>query len=385
MSSQTVKERGTRDLHRPGISPDLIVTILDPRHPRHEARNPAEYVTGNEIFDNLVRDWMSSVGYTNAPRAAWVVTDKKTKAGYWLAVDGSKRIEAAKVGNRLLCEAGGLARDIAFDSDIGQDMNLTAVKGIASQYTRAIESAYTTARDAATLLGRAWGGEETGNEAPIEAALDRLRYRGKRLSETMITEALDPAKGFPNATPGLVEAMHGGMGWSAALRISAKDHEEQDRILAVLRQGLAPFVTAGGAPDEFWETVTTRDVTDAIGGRFETPTFKAPASDADETPARDSCDPGPASPTPGPAPAKVRPERVKTKIGTSPKVRPSSTRAMLDQAEVQLKGATGKRLVELRAIHALLQILSTEGGTAEDADQIASMDSIYQIARAVQD
>jgi hypothetical protein len=58
---------------------------------------------------------------------------------------------------------------------------------------------------------------------------------------------------------------------------------------------------------------------------------------------------------------------------------------MLDQAETQLKGATGKRLIELRAIHALLQILSTEGGTAEDADQIASMDSIYQIARAVQD
>lgn len=377
MSSQTVKERGTRDLHRPGISPDQIVTILDPRHPRHEARNPAEYVTGNEIFDGLVKDWMSSVGFINAPRAAWVVTDKKTKAGYWLAVDGSKRIEAAKVGNRLLCEAGGLAKDIAFDSDIGQDMNLTAVKGIASQYTRAIESAYTTARDAATLMGRVWGGEETGNEAPIEAALDRLRYRGKRLSETMITEALDPAKGFPNAVPGLVEAMHGGMGWSAALRISAKDHDEQDRILAILRQGQTAFVNAGGIMDEFWETVTTRDVTDAIGGRFEAPAFKAPAAaeitDAD-------------APAPTPAPGKVRPERVKTtKIGTSPKVRPSSTRAMLDQAETELKGATGKRLVELRAIHALLQILSTEGGTAEDADQIASMDSIYQIARAVQD
>ena len=172
MSSQTVKERGTRDLHRPGIAPDQIVTILDPRHPRHEARNPSEYVVGNEIFDGLVKDWMSSVGFCNAPRAAWVVTDRKTKAGYWLAVDGSKRIEAARVGNRLLVEAGGLAKDIAFDSDIGQDMNLTAVKGIASQYTRAIESAYTTARDAATLMGRAWGGEETGNEAPIEAATD---------------------------------------------------------------------------------------------------------------------------------------------------------------------------------------------------------------------
>ena len=381
MSSQTVKERGTRDLHRPGIAPDQIVTILDPRHPRHEARNPAEYVVGNEIFDGLVRDWMSSVGFCNAPRAAWVVTDKKTKAGYWLAVDGSKRIEAAKVGNRLLCEAGGLAKDIAFDSDIGQDMNLTAVKGIASQYTRAIESAYTTARDAATLMGRVWGGEETGNEAPIEAAIERLRYRGKRLSETMITEALDPAKGFPNAVPGLVEAMHGGMGWSAALRISAKDHDEQDRVLSVLCQGLAPFLAAGGHLDEFWETVTTRDVTDAIGGRFETPVFRAPVSDEGET--TNSCDPGPAEPTP--PPVKVRPERVKTKSPASPKVRPSSTRAMLAQAETELKGATGKRLVELRAIHALLQILSTEGGTAEDADQIAAMDSIYQIARAVQD
>ena len=185
--------------------------------------------------------------------------------------------------------------------------------------------------------------------------------------ETMITEALDPAKGFPERGPGLVEAMHGGMGWSAALRISAKDHDEQDRILAILRQGQTAFVNAGGIADEFWETVTTRDVTDAIGaGSRPRPQGSGRGRDHGRGRACAHACPG-----------KVRPERVKTtKIGTSPKVRPSSTRAMLDQAETELKGATGKRLVELRAIHALLQILSTEGGTAEDADQIASMDSI---------
>jgi hypothetical protein len=382
MGSDAYTNKGAKSTNRPRIDPSAIVTIMDTRHPRHAARNSFEYAVGNSLFESLVSDWMSDVGFTNAPRAAWVETDKKNKTGYWLAVDGNKRFLAAVEGNRRLVQAGGLPKDIAYDADIGQSMALTAVKGIAAQYTRTIESAYTTARDIATLIGRPWGGEDTGNEGSMDEALERIRYRGKRVSRDMAEQALHVTRGFPNASALLIEAMHGGLAWSAALRLSCKAQDEQDEVLTAILKGKAPFLAAGGHPDEFWETVTVRDVSAAKDGSFEVPTF-VPAVGASETTTEAAPTDGEAPPV-KPAPG-ARPERVKAKPAApaQPRIKTAVAKAMYEAAQTEIKTATGKALTEMRAVLALLATLA--GETADDADQVQSMDRLYKIARTVQE
>lgn len=382
MGSDAYTNKGAKSTNRPRIDPSAIVTIMDTRHPRHAARNSFEYAVGNSLFESLVSDWMSDVGFTNAPRAAWVETDKKNKTGYWLAVDGNKRFLAAVEGNRRLVQAGGLPKDIAYDADIGQSMALTAVKGIAAQYTRTIESAYTTARDIATLIGRPWGGEDTGNEGSMDEALERIRYRGKRVSKDMAEQALHVTRGFPNASALLIEAMHGGLAWSAALRLSCKAQDEQDEVLTAILKGKAPFLAAGGHPDEFWETVTARDVAAAKTGSFEVPTF-VPAVGASETTTEAAPTDGEAPPV-KPAPG-ARPERVKAKPAApaQPRIKTAVAKAMYEAAQTEIKTATGKALTEMRAVLALLATLA--GETADDADQVQSMDRLYKIARTVQE
>jgi hypothetical protein len=382
MGSDAYTNKGAKSTNRPRIDPSAIVTIMDTRHPRHAARNSFEYAVGNSLFESLVSDWMSDVGFTNAPRAAWVETDKKNKTGYWLAVDGNKRFLAAVEGNRRLVQAGGLPKDIAYDADIGQSMALTAVKGIAAQYTRTIESAYTTARDIATLIGRPWGGEDTGNEGSMDEALERIRYRGKRVSRDMAEQALHVTRGFPNASALLIEAMHGGLAWSAALRLSCKAQDEQDLVLTAILKGKAPFLAAGGHPDEFWETVTARDVAAAKTGSFEVPTF-VPAVGASETTTEAAPTDGEAPPV-KPAPG-ARPERVKAKPAApaQPRIKTAVAKAMYEAAQTEIKTATGKALTEMRAVLALLATLA--GETADDADQVQSMDRLYKIARTVQE
>jgi hypothetical protein len=56
---------------------------------------------------------------------------------------------------------------------------------------------------------------------------------------------------------------------------------------------------------------------------------------------------------------------------------------MYEAAQVEIKTATGKALTEMRAVLALLATLA--GETADDADQVQSMDRLYKIARTVQE
>lgn len=400
MGSTTYENRGAKSTNRPRIDPGMVMTITDPAHPEHVGRNPSHYLPGDSLFDQIVADCLGTIGIIQAPLLIWIVSPKtaanarywladKSKAGggFWRVIEGSKRIEGLREANRQRVAAGGVPLMLEFDADISMASGdkvetLSHVKHVAAQQTRAIESAFTTAFHIATLLGRPWG-ETTGrNEADLDAVLERIRYRGKRVSKDMAEQALHVTRGFPNASALLIEAMHGGLAWSAALRLSCKAQDEQDEVLTAILKGKAPFLAAGGHPDEFWETVTARDVAAAKTGSFEVPTF-VPAVGASETTTEAAPTDGEAPPV-KPAPG-ARPERVKAKPAApaQPRIKTAVAKAMYEAAQTEIKTATGKALTEMRAVLALLATLA--GETADDADQVQSMDRLYKIARTVQE
>lgn len=391
MGSEQYTSRGAKLADSASILPEKLVTICDPRHPQHAGRNASEYKPGNQLFDRLVQDFMGPVGFVDLPRAEWI--QPKGGEGYWQLVNGSKRVEAAKYANAQIVDAGGEPRKIQFVADLKAKPELSAIKHVAANHTRTQESAYTVARHAATLLGREWGGHRSGTEADMGAVLARIRYRERRISEEAMEMALHPDRGFPHACQALIDAVHGGLSWTAAMLICPKPHEAQEQIIAALGAGQASFVAAGGHEDEYWQEIGVRDVKDAFKGRFTTPIYghetpePEPVKDVQLELGSDPA-PGPVPELPtvaAPAPEGAKPVRLNKP--SRKQIMPSGVAKTLLSAAKEAydkNDVAGPRLRELRAIYAFGLALAGEDVPEDVLRELKCLEDLYAIARQVQ-